>query len=123
MVDKEILHKEIDLIRDAPLIKSECEANEQKTANDKFRNKYRIASARAAWWDYPYSNRGDLNTSFLFGILRENMFNLKYQTYEKYPSFIHSVEWDDFINDINRYIDIALEIRANINDYNVRKNV
>jgi hypothetical protein len=72
---------------------------------------------------YPYSNRGDLNTSFLFGILRENMFNLKYQTYEKYPSFIHSIEWDDFIKDINRYIDIALKIRANINDYNVRKNV
>jgi hypothetical protein len=73
-----------------------------------------------------------LKTDFLFQILRENMFNIKHpqcsdcinhKIYKGSPSFIHSVKWDDFINDMNRYIDIALEIRANINTYEIRKNI
>lgn len=71
-----------------------------------------------------------LNTNILFEILRANMFNIKNKhrtTYidgEKvFQSYIHSVKWSDFINDINRYIHIALRIRSHINEYEIRKNV
>jgi hypothetical protein len=73
-----------------------------------------------------------LKIDFLFRILEENMFNIKHpqcsdcinhKIYKGYPSFIHSVRWDDFIGSMNRYIDIALEIRANIKVYEIRKNV
>jgi len=76
----------------------------------------------------PYEKK--LNTNFLFEILRENMFNLKNKlktTYSNgeqiYPSYIHSVKWDNFINNINSYINIALKIRSHIDEYNIRKNV
>lgn len=76
------------------------------------------------------SNARTLKTSILFGILRENMFNLKdmsktiYSNGETvYKSYIYSVKWDDFINNINRYIDIALKIRSHIDEYEIRKSV
>jgi hypothetical protein len=71
-------------------------------------------------------------TDRLFTILKENMFNIKNpQTYPcngntiytGYSSYIYSVKWDDFINKINHYIDITLEIWRNRNDYNIRKSV
>jgi hypothetical protein len=82
----------------------------------------------------PYCNCRSLNTSILFTILQENMFNIKSpkfsncnycnrKIYTGEPSYIYSVKWDDFINSINSYIDIALKIRTNINDYEIRKNV
>jgi len=76
------------------------------------------------------SNGRKLNTGFLFEILRENMFNLKngdrttYSNGEQiYPSYIYSVKWDNFINNINGCINIALKIRSHIDEYNIRKNV
>lgn len=76
------------------------------------------------------SNERTLKTSILFGILRENMFNLKYKSKtlysngeKAYQSYIYSVKWDDFIQNMNKYIDIALKIRANINEYDIRKSV
>jgi hypothetical protein len=79
-------------------------------------------------------NYRSLDTNFLFEILQENMFNIKSpefsnckycgaRVYTGYPSFIYSVKWDDFLQDINRYIDIALKIRASITDYEIRKSV
>ena len=41
--------------------------------------------------------------------------------YNGQASYIHSVQWDDFINDMSRYINIAVEINNNIEDYNVVK--
>lgn len=78
----------------------------------------------------PYSNEIKLKTNILFEILRANMFNLKnkYKTTYSYGervynSYIHSVKWDDFIYNIDYYVNIALKIRANINEYEIRKNV
>jgi hypothetical protein len=82
----------------------------------------------------PYCNCRSLNTSILFHILQENMFNKKspifsdcnycgQKIYTGEPSYIRSVKWDDLINNINSYIDIALKIRANINEYEIRKNL
>jgi len=33
------------------------------------------------------------------------------------------VEWQHFRNDIDKYIDIAVEIRKNINEYEITKTV
>ena len=84
-------------------------------------------------YDYFMERRSDsvvFKTSTLFEILRENMFNLRDQSRTKYPdgswvykSYIHSVCWDDFTRNMNEYIDIALEIRSHINEYNIRKYV
>ena len=71
-------------------------------------------------------------TDRLFTILRENMFNLKSPEthicngstiYTGYSSYIYSVKWDDFINNINQYIEISLAIWRNRTDYNIRKSV
>lgn len=71
-------------------------------------------------------------TDYLFGILGENMFNIKKPEtkpcngttiYSGYFSYIHTVKWDNFINDINRYIEIALEIWRKRDEYEIRKNV
>lgn len=76
-----------------------------------------------------------LYTDFLFQILQDNMFNIKVPTYadcdnhsgskayQGYSSFIHSVKWDDFVDDVNKYIDISLDIRDNIDSYDIIKSI
>ena len=77
-----------------------------------------------------------LHTDFLFEILRNNMFNEKkpnnYQCpicrnvhYKGESSFIKSVKWEDINNkkSFNKYLDIAIDIRKHINDYEIRKNI
>lgn len=80
----------------------------------------------------PNCNSTTLMTNTLFDILRYNMFNIKQPEtrecngstiYHGYSSYIHSVKWIDFINDIDTYIDIAVQIRDNRDNYNIRKNV
>lgn len=74
-------------------------------------------------------------TQNLFQILRDNMFNVKKPVYtdcehheegtvyKGYSSYIQSIKWKDFIRDIDKYIDKALRIRANINEYEIVKTV
>lgn len=74
-----------------------------------------------------------LNTSILFSILRANMFNNKNKNvkecsngkvvYTGQSSYIYSVKWDDFICDINKYIDMAVTINDNIDNYNICKTI
>ena len=77
-----------------------------------------------------------LKTNSLFRILNKNMFNKKEKdqadcdshqdknpVYLGYPSYIYSVKWCDFILNPNHYLDIAYEIRGNIEDYNLSKSV
>ncbi len=83
----------------------------------------------------PYCNCRTLKTNFLFQILSGNMFNIKNpefieclnhngnKPYKGYSSYIHSVKWSDFVNDPNKYIEIALSIRRNIDQYELKKNV
>ena len=83
----------------------------------------------------PYCKCKTLKTDFLFQILRDNMFNVKKpvftecenhtgsKPYQGYSSFIHSVKWADFVSNPNKYIDIAVSIRQNINDYELTKTV
>lgn len=76
-----------------------------------------------------------LNTPILFDILSKNMFNQKQPTlkeciekskvYIGESSYIKSVKWKD-INSKERfklYLDAALKIKENINDYELHKNI
>lgn len=74
-----------------------------------------------------------LNTYFLFKILKGNMFNEKEKTvkedcdvrtiYTGNPSYIHSVKWCDFVDNVNEHIDEAVGINSNISNYNIVKVV
>lgn len=77
-------------------------------------------------------NSRTLYTSFLFNIMKKNMFNKKKPDtypcngniiYQGYSSYIYSVKWDDFIEDINKYIDISLNICKNGHEYDIKKNI
>lgn len=69
----------------------------------------------------------------LFWILRENMFN-QYQkvdgncnqgdeVYLDWPSYIHMVRWDAFIDNVNYWISKAEEIQSNKGNYDIKVNM
>lgn len=73
------------------------------------------------------------HTEKLFSILKNNKFN--YKKKKKYNcekdkeiwqgpcSYIEAVKWCDFINDIDSYINKAIDRQDNIDDYDIQKNV
>jgi hypothetical protein len=91
------------------------------------------------WGSYNYyithnaaCNSRTLNTDFLFQILRDNMFNIRTpdtkdcngnKIFYGHASYIHSVTWDDFIKDIDHYLEIATNINSNIADYKIVKSI
>ena len=91
------------------------------------------------WGNYDYfmkynpeCNSTTYMTDILFDILRDNMFNIKQPStrtcngttiYEGYYSYIYTAKWDNFIGNINTYIDIAVRIWGERDKYNIRKNV
>lgn len=79
-------------------------------------------------------NSTSFHTNTYFQILRDNMFNLKdkesnmrecngTKIYNGEPSYIYSVKWIFFKDDINPYINKANEIRQNLNLYKIVKTV
>jgi len=77
-------------------------------------------------------NCTNYNTPFLFGILNKNMFNQKkpetrdcngQRIYNGYFSYIYCVKWDEFKTDLNKFIDIANNIKENLEEYNISKTV
>ncbi len=84
----------------------------------------------------PFCNCRSLNIYKLFRMLKSNMFNIKESKEERsnctnhtrenrpylgYPSYIHSAKWCDFIVNIDKYLNIAIEINNNIDDYEITK--
>lgn len=79
-------------------------------------------------------NSRTLDTSVLFQILSDSMFNMNdresntrncggRKIYEGSPHYIESAKWRDFISNINWYINRVLDIRSHINEYTLTKNV
>lgn len=77
-----------------------------------------------------------VKTNFLFKILKENMFNIKEpkysscqnhqgggSSYSGYSSYIYSVKWDVFMEDIKNYIKTCDSINTNISEYKIDKSV
>lgn len=74
-----------------------------------------------------------LNTSFLFQIIRDNIFNQKNPVlstcingsvlYHGDSSYIISVKWEDFRNNPNLYLDKAIEIQNKKEEYFIMKTV
>jgi hypothetical protein len=69
-----------------------------------------------------------LKTSFLFQILRDNMFNAKKPQirlcngswiYAGPRSYIQSVKWEDFVCGATKYIDKAIELRDRGEEFNI----
>ncbi|MFV0218652.1 TIR domain-containing protein [Empedobacter falsenii] len=92
------------------------------------------------WGSYGYyitqdsvCNCRNLNTPFLFQILKDNMFNIKSPTTEICTNgstvyygdscYIQSVKWEDFKSTPNYYLNKAIEIRDNKENYNITKTV
>lgn len=88
-------------------------------------------------YDYLITHNSDCNctnynTSFLFPILRKNMFNVKEPTtsicnnqtlYHGYSSYLHMVKWEDFEKDYKSHIDISVYLKDNIEDYTLCKKL
>jgi len=77
-------------------------------------------------------NCTNYNKDNLFSILKYNMFNIKNPSthacngrtiYHGYFSYIHTVKWEEFKNDFDGNVNIALEIHANRDNYEIRKNL
>lgn len=78
-------------------------------------------------------NCRSLNTSFLFQILKENMFNAKSPStgscsngstiYYGDSCYIQSVTWENFKDNPNFYLDKAIELRDKKHDYIITKTV
>ncbi|GMO30031.1 MAG: hypothetical protein Ta2B_10940 [Termitinemataceae bacterium] len=64
-----------------------------------------------------------IKTENLFKILGSNMFNRKDGLKSGEHSYIKTVKWSDFITNPHGYIEKAVEIKENINDYNITKEV
>jgi hypothetical protein len=84
----------------------------------------------------PYCHCTTYLTHTYFRIIRANMFNVKKpafngctnhpagnRVYTGYFSYIYSVKWPAFAQDLNRYLSIAVEINSNIDDYEISKEV
>lgn len=84
----------------------------------------------------PYCHCTIYKTNILFKILHDNMFNQKKlalsdcsnhtdgtKIYKGFYSYIYSVKWVNFKEDINKYIDIAVNINDNIDEYDISKQV
>ena len=78
------------------------------------------------------------NTDILFQILRDNMFNYRFNDNESYSypckycnsnirygncSYIKNVKWCDFLSNKDHYLDTAIRIRDNRRAYNITKEI
>ncbi len=85
-------------------------------------------------------NTRNLNTNWLFQILKDNIFNYKKDDEETYTytckhcdcqstihsgesSYIKSVKWEDFIKNKDFYLEKAIKIKDNRKAYNITKEV
>ena len=73
------------------------------------------------------------NSSSIFSIMKGNLFNIKkpnvticddgLRVYHGESSYMLCVKWDDFIDNIDYYIDKAYTIQDNIDEFDVQKEI
>lgn len=76
---------------------------------------------RSGSYDYYINNTffsQSYNDSMTFNIIAKNRSNKKYTFDEDY---IVTVKWKDFLNNYNKYIDLAVEKQRRINEFNITK--
>lgn len=72
-------------------------------------------------------------TNTLFKVIKDNMFNQKnaiinkcdgnHEVFSGEYSYIKTVKWDDFISNINLYLDKVTNLREKIDEYDIKVNV
>ena len=78
---------------------------------------------RVGSYDYYINNKNFLlpyNSSLVFDVINNNMNNNKNNIFD---SYIVTVKWDDFIRNINYYVDLAVDKQNHIDEYKITKNV
>ncbi|WP_028857212.1 TIR domain-containing protein [Psychrilyobacter atlanticus] len=78
---------------------------------------------RKGSYNYFENCDGTIKTHNLFNILANNMDNRQPWATTNEKSFIKTIKWNSFIRNINNYIEKAVEIMKNINQYDVSKEV
>lgn len=73
------------------------------------------------------------NMNFLFDILKKNMYNKKYKLpefcdnnytiYSMENSYIQFVKWEDFFKNPHLFIERTINIKENIEEFNIKKEV
>jgi hypothetical protein len=83
----------------------------------------------------PHCNSTMLQTGQLFSILKKNMFNAKDKergtcenhdggtSYTGDHSYIRSVKWDDFMDNIEEQLKKTIKLRDRINEFNITKQI
>lgn len=69
--------------------------------------------------DY-FTNKEDFNYIKIFNIMKKNLNNYKY---DETISYAIVVKWDTFIKNYSTYIENAVKNQANIDDYNICKQI
>lgn len=67
------------------------------------------------------SNLPFYNTDIIFEIMSNNLHNQKKQFGNE--SYAVTVTWEDFINNIDKYIEIAIEKQSRIDEFEIAKNI
>ena len=89
------------------------------------------------YWNFIDKNNKEkqaevLSTDKTFRIIAKNMFNQKNPCIEIIDgrkvyfgdcSYINAVKWEDFINNIDYYLDKSIDLRRRISEYNIHVNV
>lgn len=74
-------------------------------------------------YNYFEDYNGNVKKYNLFNILAKNMDNRENWANTNEKSYIKTIKWSSFIGNINYYIEKAIEIKSNINDYKVVKEI
>ena len=78
-----------------------------------------------------YDGSYKFNFDVVFDILRKNMLNKKISkncyygvlNYDEEHSYIKTVKWSEFIREPLKYINIAIDIKSHIDEYNIVKEI
>lgn len=92
---------------------------------EKYHAKYSIVKIRI-WGSAARDNmndRSDIDVVVDLVFIDCNNHLIGNKPYLGFSSYVHSVKWSDFKEDINKYINIAMRINEDIDNYNITKEI